>query len=1365
MKRVTYVLTFLFIGFISYASAQGNWVGINATSPTPAEARLVNSNIQESVIQFSLDGYIEVATRTPRGVASLIKLDNGVQIMETGAPDLAKKTVSIIIPDIEEMELTVVSSKYHEFTDVDIAPSKGHFTRNINPDDVPFVYGEPYDEDAFWPGEIASLQDPFIMRDFRGQSIDIYPFQYNPQTQTLRVYTDIEIRVSSTGREGLDQFHRTRDIITLEPEFGRIYNRFFLNMEAAERGYPMLEGEEGSLLIIAYDDFMEPMEEFVNWKRTLGRRAEMVPKSDAGTTPAAIKSFVQNYYDNNDDFAYLLLIGDGPQIPPMTTSSGHSDNAYGYLVGANSFNDIFVGRFSAENVGHVETHVQRVIEYERDLDESDTWLSNGLGIARNEGAGGGHYGEADHVHMNFIRDTLLNFTYDVVHSRYDGPGFSTSAAEITGDIHGGVSIINFCNHGSVTGWSVAGYNITHVNQLTNVGKLPFIWSVACVNGNFVNNFCFAEAWLRATHNGEPTGAVGMLAATINQLWQPPMCGQDEMVSILAEESIEHGPTIKRTFGGVSTNGSMFMIPQYGATGIQTHDTWIMFGDPTMQVRTAAPEPFMANYNPVMFIGTSAFDVTIPDADGATVAITMYDEVEEEVIILGTAIVDGGTATVNFDDPPTVPGELTLAISGFNKVTYINDEIQLIPPDGPYVILDSYEIDDSAGNNDGEADYGEAILLDVTLENVGIEEAVNVHATLHTSNEYVTITDDFAEFGNIDEDSTASLEGAFGLVFADDIPDQQAVLFTMAISDDNEEIWESNFIIRVNAPVLEFTDMYVYDPDGRGATPIHPGQITDLAVEITNDGNATTEDISLTALSSSMWITVLTQDPIELPPLAPGETAEAVITVSTLMTTPPESFEEIHFTAVTGAYEFEGTKEVVIGEAPVYSDGDIPTTHNSNPNTGSSAIDPGVMSVSIPDGATITSVTVEYSMTAQAGGWTADQRSFLRCVSDGGTTEPQVYAGTGNSAGTQDYVRTGLTIANNVVGGGEIEFELHAFRVWGGSGSSTQYNFVANNTWKLIVYYELPGHDVTFFVKNQFDETLEGASVEVFGIVHETDETGHTFFELPAGTFMYNAWADDHRAVYNQFFDVEEGENLIQVELLRVFEAEFNVECVHGNPIQDAVITIDDETHTAGHYNLDDLLPGTYDFHVAAEGYADYEGTFEIVDDHVVVSVAMLPFYQVTFVITDKYGWDVDHATVIIEGDAMEEGQYGAELTPDHYNFTVVADFYYDYTGEFVVADGNVEVEVVLDPDGTDIGDVAANQLEVYPNPASNHISINSSEMITNIIMIDILGQVVYRNSAHQNIFNIDVTQLESGMYFLQVTSASGVHTQKVQISR
>ncbi len=690
MSRNIYLIILLVVGMIFPANGLSNWVEINQSGQTSADVKLIHSNIQETQIQYSLDGYNKTPLETPRGIENVISVGEGTQIMEKGMPDLAKLVSTIIIPDMDKMEINVVSSEYQEFTDVEVAPSKGHFDRSTDPDDVPFTYGEAYETDAFWPEDLAQLEEPFIMRDFRGQTVTIFPFQYNPVSKTLRVYTDIEVEITSTGEEGETTLERRQEEILVEPEFGRIYERFFLNIAAAERGYPMLETEEGSLLIICYDDFMDAMKPFVDWKRTTGRKTELVSTEEAGTTSGAIQAYVEDYYHDNENFAHLLLIGDSDQIPPVPGWGGHSDNAFGFIESPN-FNDIFVGRFSAENIEEVETQVQRTIEYERDIDESDEWLSTGLGVARNEGTGWGHHGEGDHQHMDFIKDTLLNYTYNEVHSCYDGTGYSTSAAEISGHIEDGVSTINFCNHGSVTGWSVANYGMFHVNNLENVGKLPYIQSVACVNGAFVGQTCFAEAWLRATDDdGEPTGAIAMMAATINQPWQPPMCGQDEMVSIKTEESIEHGPTIKRTYGGITANGSMFMIPQYGGQGTSTHATWILFGDPSLMVRTDVPTPFEPEYASEIEAGAESFIVESVE-DGATVAITMINE-EDEVEILGTAIAEDDIAEIEFDEPLPEEGTVTLAITGFNKVTYINDEID---------ILETYTVTFNIEDKDGD----------------------------------------------------------------------------------------------------------------------------------------------------------------------------------------------------------------------------------------------------------------------------------------------------------------------------------------------------------------------------------------------------------------------------------------------------------------------------------------------------------------------------------------------------------------------------------------------------------------------------------------------------------------------------------------
>ena len=64
-----------------------------------------------------------------------------------------------------------------------------------NPDDIEYVFGEVYSMDEFYPSNIVSLRDPYILRDHRGQTVVFRPFQYNPESKILRVYTSLTIEV------------------------------------------------------------------------------------------------------------------------------------------------------------------------------------------------------------------------------------------------------------------------------------------------------------------------------------------------------------------------------------------------------------------------------------------------------------------------------------------------------------------------------------------------------------------------------------------------------------------------------------------------------------------------------------------------------------------------------------------------------------------------------------------------------------------------------------------------------------------------------------------------------------------------------------------------------------------------------------------------------------------------------------------------------------------------------------------------------------------------------------------------------------------------------------------------------------------
>jgi hypothetical protein len=126
-------------------------------------------------------------------------------------------------------------------------------------------------------------------------------------------------------------------------------------------------------------------------------------------------------------------------------------------------------------------------------------------------------------------------------------------------------------------------------------------------------------------------------------------------------------------GGVSINGSAKMIAQHGSSGKNTHDTWILFGDPTLTLRTDVPAPIQASYQPAISLGLTEFTVNA-NAEGAIVALTMNGE------ILGTGYIENGTTTIQFPEI-TDPGILKMAIFGWNLVTYLQ-EIEILNNDNP-----------------------------------------------------------------------------------------------------------------------------------------------------------------------------------------------------------------------------------------------------------------------------------------------------------------------------------------------------------------------------------------------------------------------------------------------------------------------------------------------------------------------------------------------------------------------------------------------------------------------------------------------------------------------------------------------------------
>ena len=633
------------------------------------DATLISHSRDQTIVEFKITSYDLEDVQTAIGPAQKLVAPYTSEILEKGAPAVRKISTAVIVPDDREMEVKVLNSKFVEIENVDIVPSKGNLIRTVNPDDVPYEYGREYQTDAFYPGNLVELTNPYITRDYRGQAVIANPFQYNPVTKVLRVYTKVKVKVSPTGKRGRNVFDRQRKKIPRE--FKNVYARHFINYNEvagslAKVQYTPITDEIGTMLIICYSSFLDEMADFVSWKENIGYTVDLVNYSTIGSS-SALKTYVANYYNSNG-LTFLLLVGDHAQVPTSSTSAGDSDNNYGYIVGSDHYLDIFVGRFSAETATQVTTQVERTIHYERDVLSSADFFRHAIGMGSSEGPG--HNGEYDYQHINNILSDLSGYGY-TTHTNHQSGG---SASNLSNLINNGAGTMFYCGHGNDTCWT-CGWNFctSNVNSLTNEYELPFIFSVACLVGNFKNQTCFCEAWQRATNNGNPTGSVAHAGSTISQSWEPPMDAQDEFADLMVSTS---GP--KRTFGGVFVNGLFKMIDINGSGGESMADTWVCFGDSSVQLRTpgtpegpppVTPEPpvadFTADTTTVMAGGSVSF------SDLSTNNPTSWDWTFE-----------GGTPSSSNDQNPTViyntPGTYDVILSVTNaagsdtetKVDYI-----------------------------------------------------------------------------------------------------------------------------------------------------------------------------------------------------------------------------------------------------------------------------------------------------------------------------------------------------------------------------------------------------------------------------------------------------------------------------------------------------------------------------------------------------------------------------------------------------------------------------------------------------------------------------------------------------------------------
>lgn len=844
---------------------------------------------------------------------------------DEGAPDLPGLSRYIAIPKGANISAVVKSYRSVKFNDVDIAPAP---RIPLDNEQGPLQYEKNpkyYTKNAAYPENIIEVASSNTIRGLTMALLGITPFQYNPVSRELIVYRDIEIEIQISGGSGKVGEDRLRnkwwDAIIKDAVINPDILQPVSKINPSGKDAPDFE-----YLIITPDDpdFLAWADSIKTWRTLQGIKTGIVTTSEVGgNTTTAIESYVNNAYNTWDiPPVAVLLLGDygtsgNTVVSPIYNSYCVFDNIYAD-VNNDQLPDIIFARMTAQNAAHLETMVSKFLNYERTPPTNPDFYQNPITACGWQTERwfqlcseivGGFWKETQGktpVRINEVYSgtpgsswsstTYGNTSAVVSYFGPDGLGYIPSSPDVLGGWTGGnaTQINNAMNsgafmlqhrdHGGESGWGEPDYTSSDINGLTNT-DLTWIFSINCLTGKY--NYAsevFTEKFHRYTYNGQNAGALGVTAASevsysfVNDVFVWGM--YDNM-----------WPEFMPTYG--TSPDSRDVMPSFGMAAGKIHlsqsswpyntsnkeVTYHLFhhhGDAFTTVYSEMPQNLNVVHNDFLLSGTTTFQVNA-DA-GSMIALTSAGE------ILATTEATGSTQNLTIPSL-AVGAELVITVTKQNYYRY-SSVASVIPPSGAYVIYQSGEILDPTGNNNGLADYGEAVQYSVTLENIGSQTATNVSAMLTSVDPFVSIFDNSQFFSDIPTGATATETSAFSFIVSDAIEDQHQLEFELEVTGLSEETWTSNFTIVVNAPRLEAaTELTIDDfSGGNGNGMLDPGETVTIIANVSNIGQSTSPEALANLTTGSSYISIISGIQ-SLGEIEAGNSTEASFTVFCSPSTP------------------------------------------------------------------------------------------------------------------------------------------------------------------------------------------------------------------------------------------------------------------------------------------------------------------------------------------------------------------------------------------------------------------------------------------------------------------------------------------------
>ncbi len=685
-------LTFLVL-FSLTALTFARWIDFGNDAVDHASISVIESSPTGMVIDVAIPG-IGLTETSENGLDFTILNIPGATMsaLEPGYPQLPKVSFLAALPANPSVTFTVESMKTIEigqFTPYPMQPIQ--FDNATEP--PPFTYVPSAYRSETYPLETAHCKVDGILRGVTVGRFAINPVIWDASTNELSVCCYIRLRVEFGGTVTVDERLYSR-------YFQPTYNQVLLNAgilgEPQRTSYTSTSGpvyarnmreamdiDAANLLIIAGDDFVDTMmDDFVTAKYEQGYLPAVVA---AGTwTYTEIKDYIQLAYDTwTIPPSFVLMVGDGPELTAYNSPTGiWSDNRYVCVDGSDYMADIYHGRFATPTDFYPNIEAKQLKWQFDPIMDADFW-NNLLCAGMLETYGGNtstrwflYTCETVHDTYEDIYDKTATRVYITdasgpppyyynAHLPSDGEEvpseitFDGTTQDIIDSFNDGVFLVQHRDHGSVSGWGDPSFHISNLLSLTNGLEAPVVFSFNCLTGQFYQNLCFAEYLQRM--EGGATAVVAACASSYSyfndyMIFGCYMSFNDDFVSPPFSYTNPSGGYLA---GQMMMNGKLEMqasapFNPYTSSGWESYaedewDLFLVFGDPTMDMRTEIPFELDVFAPLTLDAGAyeAVFTVSTPDKgiiEGALVCL-----IKDNEELYSTGLTDAsGSVTLTFD---------------------------------------------------------------------------------------------------------------------------------------------------------------------------------------------------------------------------------------------------------------------------------------------------------------------------------------------------------------------------------------------------------------------------------------------------------------------------------------------------------------------------------------------------------------------------------------------------------------------------------------------------------------------------------------------------------------------------------------------